>query len=688
MRVLRFLHDRVQQAAYSLLSEKEKSALHERAGQLLAAQARAAGEGTFEERLFDIVNHLNNGSAQLKDDAARLELSQLNLRASRKAKNALAYDSANRYAAAGLDVLPADAPQKLTFELHFERCENELLIGDLDAMQTRFDELFALAVTQIEKARSYDLKVLYFTTLTRLREATEVGLEGLRLLGFAVPEKITKGTIVQEIARVKWIQGRRKPEELLNLPQVSDPERLAMLKLFSNLLVVAFQSDANLFAVLILKLTSLTMQIGNSPIAPMGYGCYGIILCSPLGDYKAGYEFGQLAIELSRRSHDKSSFSRATLLFGSFLSPWRAALMEAVTLMREGYEKGAEAGDNLYANYNSLHVIFQRIFHGDSLSDVNRENEQYLDFARHAAFKDGIENIELFRHFIASLQGRTQERGSFANDDYNEAAHEREMADYVNLTPKFHIIMKMETLCVLDKPDEALRYARRIFHHPKQLEPLSSLLWIASFRLYHSMAQAMHYPRATTRQKRSYRFSLEVNQRRFKTWAKNCPQNFAHLEALLSAELARVRGDFAEAQTLYEKAIAHAEKNGFFSHAALSHNRAGTLNLRRSRVLANHHLNAARNGFTTSGAHPKRCVCSMKNTARSCEMAPEVSTHRFNARAAGKGSGNSFGHARFRHRYQSIASDFRRNRMDATVARFSQYRHRKRGRTARHFAAR
>jgi predicted ATPase len=308
LQTLRFLHDRVQQAAYSLLSETEKSALHARAGRLLAQQAREVGEALFEERLFDIANHLNNGVTQLKNDEERGELAQLNLRAALKAKNALAYEGAQRYAAAGIEVLPQKAPPALAFELHFERCENELLLGDLNAMGSRFDELFALAITLTQKARAYDLKVLYFTTHTMLPQAAEVGLEGLRLLGFAVPDTISKATIVQEIARVKWIQGRRKTEDLLGLPQVNDAEQLAMLKLLSNVIVVTFFSDANLFAVLILKLTALSMKIGNSPIAPMGYGCYGIILCSPLGDYKAGYEFGQLAMELSRRSQNNRLF--------------------------------------------------------------------------------------------------------------------------------------------------------------------------------------------------------------------------------------------------------------------------------------------------------------------------------------------------------------------------------------------
>jgi tetratricopeptide (TPR) repeat protein len=223
------------------------------------------------------------------------------------------------------------------------------------------------------------------------------------------------------------------------------------------------------------------------------------------------------------------------------------------------------------------------------------------------AYKEGPEYFGFFRQFIACLQGRTQSRGSFSDQNYDEAAHEREMAAYVNRLPAlFYATLKMEALCLLDRPKEALHYVRSIWNHPKKLEPLGSLLFVASFRFYQSLAEAMLYPSASTRQKRRTRFSLESNHRRFKTWAKNCPQNFAHLEALLGAELARLRGDVTSAQTLYEKAIRIAEKHGFFHHAALAHERAGSLNGERgSHVLAKHHVAAARAGYLNWGAAEK-----------------------------------------------------------------------------------
>ena len=610
----RFLHDRVQQAAYSLLSDEEKIALHERCGRLLCEQERAKGEEAFDERLFEIVNHLNQGRTLLPAES-RLELVELNLRAASKAKNALAYDVAARYAQNGIEALSLCAPERteseekrtLRFELHFARGECAMLAGDMGTVERHLDELFALASTRLEKARAYDLKVLFYTVSTRVVEAKQVGLEGLRVLGFSVPEEVSKGALAREIARVRWLQRGRQPSDLMLLPQVSDAEQLAMLKLASNVVVVAFYGYPNLFALLVLKLVGLSIQIGNSPISPFVYGCYGIILCSPLGDYRAGFEFGKVALELSRRLKDKPSFARAAMMDGGFTHIWSAPLEEATQILREGYEVGIEAEEMLYATYDALHVVFQRLFHGDDLQSVGTENERFLDFVIRSGYEEGRQYVLHYTQFIACLQGRTHARGSFSDHDYDEAERDRFFFGLLNRLPfLFYATLKMEAHCLLDQPGEALRLAHRALGDPRKLEPLGSLLHVASFRFYHALAGAMEYPRARTRQKRIIRLELEWSLRRFGRWAKGCPQNFAHLEALLGAELSRLRGDAANAQLEYEKSIALATKNRFPHHAALANERAGTLALERgARTLAAVHLSAARDGFARWGASEK-----------------------------------------------------------------------------------
>jgi len=83
-----FAHDRVQQAAYLLLSEARRSELHVRIGRLLLAHTPPEEQ---EARLFDVVTQLNAGAALITDREEQTRVAELNLRAARKAKAAAAY---------------------------------------------------------------------------------------------------------------------------------------------------------------------------------------------------------------------------------------------------------------------------------------------------------------------------------------------------------------------------------------------------------------------------------------------------------------------------------------------------------------------------------------------------------------------------------------------------------------------
>jgi hypothetical protein len=97
-----FQHDRIQEAAYSLVPEEARAEAHLRIGRLLLAYTPPDKR---EEIIFDIVNQYNRGAELIVSEDERFQLAELNLVAGKRAKASTAYASALQYCMAGATFL-------------------------------------------------------------------------------------------------------------------------------------------------------------------------------------------------------------------------------------------------------------------------------------------------------------------------------------------------------------------------------------------------------------------------------------------------------------------------------------------------------------------------------------------------------------------------------------------------------
>ncbi len=157
----RFLHDRVQQAAYSLLKEEEKTGIHYHIGQTLWQS------GTLEEieaQVFAIVDHLNMGIELVTESREREEIVKLNLQAGQKAKASTAYNAAVNYLRTGRELLGEQSwtlQYQLTLDLHLEGIEAEYLGGNYQVMQDLFNLVLQRTKTVLEQIKAYQVIILF-----------------------------------------------------------------------------------------------------------------------------------------------------------------------------------------------------------------------------------------------------------------------------------------------------------------------------------------------------------------------------------------------------------------------------------------------------------------------------------------------------------------------------------------------
>ena len=189
----RFLHDRVQEAAYSLIPKELRAETHLRIGMLLAAHTPRAKR---DEAIFEIVNQLNRGSHLIASVEERERVAELNLSAGRRAKSSTACDSALKYLRAGSALLTEETWERnyeLVFSIEYLLAECELLTADMQTAEIRVSRLAERARGRHDYCVATRLRIVLYTNWAKSDQAIDVFLEWLRRDGTVWSKHPTKG---------------------------------------------------------------------------------------------------------------------------------------------------------------------------------------------------------------------------------------------------------------------------------------------------------------------------------------------------------------------------------------------------------------------------------------------------------------------------------------------------------------
>jgi PAS domain S-box-containing protein len=569
----RFGHDRVQEAAYSLIPEELRGEAHLRIGRLLAAHTPPEQR---EEAIFDIVNQLNRGAALVTSRDERERLAELNLLAGRRAKEATAYAAALTYFTAGAALLPEDAWERrpeLAFALKLHRAECEFLTGKLAEAEERFAELADRATSLPNLAAITRLQVELFTTLGRSDSAVEVTLDYLRRVGIAWSAHPTKEEVRQEYERM-WRQlGERPIEALLDLPRMADPVACETMNVLTAVVPAARHTDENLRSLVIGRMANLSLEHGNSDASCHAYAMLGTVLGPDFGDYKAGFRFGQLGLNLVEQRGLRRFEARVSVSFGAVINPWTRHVQTGRQWVRRAFETANRLGDLTFAAYSRNNLITNLLAAGDPLAEVQREAEAGLDFARQARFGLVVVFITTQLQLVRTLRGLTPVFGRFDDTGFDEGRFERQLeADPgQSIATCWYWIRKLQARFFAGAYASGLKAAskaqRLLWTMPAHLE------W-AEFHFYAALVRAALCDAARAAERSRHLEALATHHRQLQEWAENCPENFENRAALIGAEIARLEGRELEAERLYEQAICSARGNGFVHNEAIAYQRA------------------------------------------------------------------------------------------------------------------
>jgi predicted ATPase/signal transduction histidine kinase/ActR/RegA family two-component response regulator/tRNA A-37 threonylcarbamoyl transferase component Bud32 len=599
----RFLHDRVQQAAYSLIPEDQRSSIHLKIGLLLQQNS---SETERDANLFDIVGHLNRATELITDPMDRESLAQLNLFAGKKARNSTAYAAANIYLQTGIQILSSncwETQYQLTLNLYVAAAEVAYLHGDLDAMEKMTIEVLQLARTILDKVEIYRIQIAALTANGKMPEAIGIGINALSQLGVELPIRPNEADTGKALQMLANQLEDRQIEELLNLPVMRDLQTQQIIKLLVDLGAPSVIAMPGLVPILSCTMVSLSIQFGNTPASAMGYSYHGVVLTAFLGDVQMGYRFGKLALNLIDRLNLQEF--KGSILFQSvtWIQHRKEFLRSVIPTLKYAYTVCMET-----ATFNASYII-NCYFDANLISGVELNTWEvaisaYSTDLERAKQDSILAYLKMKWQVTQNLMGRESQQDCLIGSAYNETVMIPKHLHDGDLTAlAYAYIYKLMLAYLFSNYTAALD---NITQAEQYLLALSGMIPIPVFHFYAALTQLVLCGEQSEQDRAKTLAQVEIHQGTIDLWAQNAPMNYRHKWYLIEAEKQRVLGNKAGAIEYYDLAIAGAREHQFLHEEALANELAAKfyLDWGKSKI-AGIYLIEAYYGYTRWGALAK-----------------------------------------------------------------------------------
>lgn len=556
-----FLHDRVQQAAYSLIPEEQLGTLHLRIGRLLQTRSRGP-DG--DEQLFDRVHHLNRGASLIVDPDERRLVAEQNLLAGRKAKASAAYVSAANYLSTGLTLIPAsswDTEYALTLALHIERAECEFASGNFAETERLCAIIIARGASNVDKTLGYVLRIKIHLAGMDNKQSLALGMECLALFGVEMPANPGEAEAAAALAAIRERLNRLKIEDLLELPPMVNREVKAVMEVLTSLLSSTYYTNTSLLAVMMCLLVNLSMEHGNGPDSPLAYATLGSIFCSALAEYRDGYRLGKLAFDLVERHGPLAAKAEVCNIVGCMVAPWSHHLDLSVDLCRIGLRAAQESGNISFTCFQHLQLTLALLGRGAPLDQVVAAAEATEEYSRSTKHMYVIDGVTGMHRFAQAMLGLTLSLSSFDSDGFRQAEfEEKTLQTALPVVQCFYYIELLKARVIAGDVPGALAAAAAV---KPVLWSVSTMYLAFEYHFYAGLAAAAALADAPEPTRAALREALAAHMEKTRVWAASCPDNFHGKHMLLCAELARVEGQDDDAVRHYYQAIQSCRANGF-----------------------------------------------------------------------------------------------------------------------------
>ncbi|HEY9667057.1 MAG TPA: AAA family ATPase [Coleofasciculaceae cyanobacterium] len=576
----KFGHDRIQQAAYALIDEAHKKAVHLQIGRLLLQNTEPEA---IAEKIFEIVDHFSLGIEHVTEPQERFQIAELNLKAGQKAKAAIAYRAAVKYLNIGLTLLAEESWEtqyELTLDLYEEIIEAEYINTNYEGAEKLAEIILDKAKNTLDRVKAYELKIQLYTAQNNPLKAVETGLQALELL------EITLSTSNNNALELPVLT------DLDNVPEMTDVAQLAAMRILMSICPAAYFAKPEVLLSIALTMVNLTIQHGYSALAAYGYVWYAAIY-SAKGDIDTGYHAGQLALKLVDKYHARELKAKVNNLYCALVRHWKEPARNSIATLQDGIQSGLDTGDNEYTSYCIKDYCVHLFLTGEPLESVELKMAQSCELLLKLKQEYSTYQTNIWRQVGLILLGQSTTRSHLLGDHFNEEEMIPRLVAANNRTLLCIVYLAKLNLSYLFKEyDQAVTFAIAAADY---LEAVMGFMYVAIHNFYYSLALLAQ---SSPDRSESLR-QVELNQTQMQQWVSHAPSNFQHKYELVEAEKARVLGQEWQAAEFYEQAIKHAGDNGYIQEEALACELAAEFYLARGMDrIAQTYMKEAHYGYT------------------------------------------------------------------------------------------
>ncbi|WP_437677166.1 AAA family ATPase [Sorangium sp. So ce131] len=583
----KFLHDRVQQAAYGMLSQRERESIHLMLGQLMLEHTPP---DSIDERIYDVVSHLNLGAALVVDKEKRYEAAALNLRAAQKARRSTAYGPGVQCLRAAAAFLPEDAwetNREMSLRIYTDLSELEYLTVNFERAEECAKIIEGHATDILEKIGVYETRIQFYISQLRMQEAIDLCMDVIGMLDVSLCEAPPLITDV---------------EQLEKLPLMTDKRMLAAMRILCTVGPAVYSIRPHLMLPINFTMMDICTKYGISPQGAFAFSTYGFLQCNVMNNVGLGFELGQLAIKLVHRLGAVEFECKIYDVVYSMIYHLKGHMKETIAPLLHAVQVGLDIGDIEYVAHSSFGCAVSSLFAGMELATTDVRMQQSVDLSLKFNQQYSHYHTRIWKQLVCSLRDASEEKTRLVGATFDETT----MIPFLGpgLVLKFSLhLAKGILLYFFGNPKQACECLRA---GEEYQAGAAGMVTVVQQNFYQSLSLLAAFDGFSKEERAAALAKVEANQRSLEAWARSAAENNQHKYDLVSAEQARLTGALADAMELYDRAIEGARRHGFLHEEALACELTSTFYRKLGRQeIAQHYMTLAYRGYALWGADAK-----------------------------------------------------------------------------------